>query len=917
MSSLTTEERKIVTTLFADLVDSTGLAQRIDSERAREVLGRFYDAATQELRNLRGRPEKFIGDAVMAVFGLQRVHEDDALRAVRAGLAIRERARRLGEEMGLGEGLEVRIGIEAGEAATGGGPSAQLLVTGPVVNAAARLQSAAAPGEVLVGETAQQLTASAVDYADAREVAAKGFGSPLVAFPVRGLSMRSVRRTIPFVGRPDELGELRAAFERVAADAAPELVTIVGEPGSGKSRLADELVASIGDGARVLRAQGTIAAGSETFAPVASILRELADIGDHTPRSEALDRIATLTRGCCEPAEFDRIVASLATVLGLRDDGGEASTFVQDVQAGVSRIVEDLATRQPVIVLVEDAHALEPVMLDLVERLASRERRAPILVLVLARPGLFDADASFGTAIERRRVLALGPLALDDALDLVRRAGGDTIPEPDARALAERAGGNPFFIVETTGMLVRDGADASIRSVPPTVQAVVAARLDALPPETRAVARTTSVFFFSFDLDEAAVVAGDGDLPVRLKELEEAEVLVQEETAERWRFRHAVVHDVAYGSLPKRQRMVLHEAVAQRLSDQGHRTWAAEHLEEAAKAALDLEPNARELPDRARDALAEAAERARDRMEHRTAAARATRALALAGDPSGWGVAEARLLAGLGESHYWLGKYASATEHLERAVELGERIGDGCALAQALRFLGDIAINVHADVDRAERLLARSLEEAERIDDPSAITRTLLFQGWVPWTREDFAAAEPIWHRALALAREHGDRWSEVRALTSLSIDLVHMERLDEAAELIGQARDVAIAMGDRFSAAVATVQTGRIHEERGEFEQALGCLDRGAKVFEELGFRWELADALAERGIVQREMDRLDEAEADLRHAISISEELGERQLAGWTWRNLARVSERRGDPELAAEHRRRADEAEARRPQ
>jgi tetratricopeptide (TPR) repeat protein len=431
------------------------------------------------------------------------------------------------------------------------------------------------------------------------------------------------------------------------------------------------------------------------------------------------------------------------------------------------------------------------------------------------------------------------------------------------------------------------------------------------------VARTVSVFLVSFDVDEASVVTDDPDLEARLKELEEAELLVREETAPRWRFRHSVLRDVAYASLPKRQRMVLHEAVAERLARDGHRTWAAEHLEDAALAALDLEPDRRELPDRARDALAEAGERARDRMEHRTAVARSERALALAGDPSRWGVPEARILAGLGESHYWLGEYTAASERLERAVELAERVDDGCALAQALRFLGDIAINVHADVDLAERLLARSLEEAERIDDPTAITRTLLFQGWVPWTRHAYPDAEPIWRRALTLAREHGDRWAEVRALTSLSINLSEVQRLDEAAELIREARDVAIAMGDRFSAAVATVQTGRIHEERGEHEQAVRCLDHGVQVFEEMGFRWELGDALAERGIVRREMGLLDEAEEDLRRAVEISDELGERQLAGWTWRNLARVSERRGDTDLAAERWRRADEAEARRPQ
>src|SRR5437016_4259516 len=183
-----TEERKMVTVLFADLADSTGLAQRIDAERAREVLGRFFDAASEELVALRGRPEKFIGDAVMAVFGLPHVHEDDALRAVRAGLAIREAVHRLSDALALtgggSAGLEVRIGIESGEAAVGRSPTGQLLVTGPVVNAAARLQAAAQVDQVLVGATTQLLTATNVAYGRRRRVRAKGFDVNLEAFPV-------------------------------------------------------------------------------------------------------------------------------------------------------------------------------------------------------------------------------------------------------------------------------------------------------------------------------------------------------------------------------------------------------------------------------------------------------------------------------------------------------------------------------------------------------------------------------------------------------------------------------------------------------------------------------------------------------------------------------------------------------------
>ncbi len=209
---LGTEERKVVTVLFADLVDSTGLAQRLDPERAREILGLFFEAASEELLALRGRAEKFIGDAVMAVFGLPTVHEDDALRAVRAGLAIRGRTRRLSQALGLATPLDVHVGVESGEAATGLGPAGQLLVTGPVVNAAARLQAAAGPGEVLAGETTVALTANAVSYGDRREATAKGFdGDTIAGFPVEGLTPRSATTHDP----------VRRAFER-ARDPARE-----------------------------------------------------------------------------------------------------------------------------------------------------------------------------------------------------------------------------------------------------------------------------------------------------------------------------------------------------------------------------------------------------------------------------------------------------------------------------------------------------------------------------------------------------------------------------------------------------------------------------------------------------------------------------------------------------------------------
>ena len=299
-------------------------------------------------------------------------------------------------------------------------------------------------------------------------------------------------------------------------------------------------------------------------------------------------------------------------------------------------------------------------------------------------------------------------------------------------------------------------------------------------------------------------------------------------------------------------------------------------------------------------------------MDSRSAVDLYERALAMGGTEENWGVREARALAGMGEARYWLGEYAAATQALNRAVALGEARDDPFTLALALRFLGDIAINFEADVDKAERLLDRSLAAAERLDSPWATVRTLLFAGWVPWTRKRFEEAEAIWRRALSVA-DPRDRWARVRALTALSINRTDMHDLKGGLRFIEEAGALAADTGDQFSVAVTAVQKGRVFEELGRLEESLPCLDRGIGIFGEVGARWELADARAQRGIVKRELGRLDEAEEDLRYAIRISQELGERQLAGWAWRAFARLAERRGDLSEAEERYRRSRAAEA----
>jgi len=420
----------VVTVLFADIVDSTGLGRRLDPERSREVLGQFFDAAAEELLALRGRPEKFIGDAVMAVFGLPQVHEDDALRAVRAGLAIRARARRLGEAVGLGEPLQVRIGIESGEVAMGRGPSGQLLVTGPVVNMAARLQSAARPGQLLAGLTTHALTTTKVSFGRRRRVKAKGFDSALDAFPVEGLTVRSTRRTIPFVGRASEQAVLDQSLGLASTTGRPVLVTVVGEPGIGKSRLADELAAGVGAAVVILRGQGRSSTDTATFSPAAAIIGDLAGIDAGDPPEKIRRQLRELVDRCCDPSEADHTVQRLALLFGLAERPDEAA-FVHDVQAGVVAVIDGLARDHPVVMVFDDAHLLKPAMLDLIERLATRGTRGSrrALILALARNELLEQRPDWGSAAGNTVLLRLDPLSSEESIRLVRQAGGGHIAD--------------------------------------------------------------------------------------------------------------------------------------------------------------------------------------------------------------------------------------------------------------------------------------------------------------------------------------------------------------------------------------------------------------------------------------------------------------------------------------------------------
>lgn len=918
----TTAERRMVTVLFADLANSTSLTSRLDPERAREVLGVFYTAASEELRSLRGRAEKFVGDAVMAIWGAQSAQDDDALRAVRAGVLIRNRVERLHLELHLPEPLRVRVGLSSGYVAVGEGPADQFLVSGATVNLAARLQSAAQPGEVLVSSTTRQLTELSVTYGEPREIEARGFDATVTAWPVASLTARSTRRTIPLVGRQADLNAMLEIAGHVRAERRPHLVMLLGEPGIGKSRLLEEVIAALPEGTSVLTGRATEFAEEVTYAPIAEMIRRQLEVSADTPPDEVQRRLRELVEGCCDPSERERVAARVGLLLGLGHDSGERPSDRNDetdsgegraraaeIRSGLRRLLAGLAERGPLVMIVDDAHRARPELLDLLGRLL-READALPLVLVLASREELDAG-DWSAGLPGTTTLRLAPLSEDESAELARNAGN--LDEDGARSIAEHAGGNPFFVIETTGMLLErrlDPTSGDRGSLPATVQAVIASRLDHLPAPARDLARRASVLTrSSFDLAELALIA-DAD-PDTLAELEDAEVLVHDrKRRDMWRFRHDLLRDVAYESLPKRERQRLHLRLADALDTRDPERYpasVAHHLASAARAALDLDPADRELADRAIRALRAVGDRSRRRTESHAAIEHYERALSLAGPRDAWGEREARIMSTIGECRYWLAEFEGARSALMEARKLAPE--SLWVASHATRFLGDIRLNVDGDPAAAQVLFAEAVAAADEMGDPFTRARAQLMAGWAPYWVGDLAGARAAFEASLAIVRENdeGDPAGEARALVALTSVVSPIGTEEEVLEMAQRALDIGRQTGDAFIVGIAQETSGNALLRLGRSVEALEAQDEAVRIFRELGARWELASALGDRANIHRACDRLHDAQADLREALTICRELGELNLVTWTTTALGTVAlfdgDRHGAEQLADE--------------
>src|SRR3954452_12176631 len=617
-------ERKLATVLFVDLVASTELLANVDPEVARRRVSQFFDQVSHCIVTHGGIVEKFAGDAVMAAFGIPLAHEDDAKRAVRAGLATLERVRDLG--------LEARVGIEAGEVVTDD-DAESTFATGEAVNLAARPQNEAQPGEIIVGPGTARLVRGRIELEQVGPLELRGWQKPVAAHrvicasepgaPVGGISS-------PLVGRESELELLENTFTRTVRDGRAALFTIYGDPGVGKSRLAREFVAGL-DGATVLAGRCLPYGEGVTYWPLAEMVKASSGITDDDPLDEAQKKL----RDYCE----DEAVADLLGLAVGVLEAVEGERAQQEIAWAARAWAEQLAHVQPLVLVFEDVHWGEEPLLELLEHLAGSVREAPVLLLCLARPELLDVRPMWGGGRMRATTLELEALQPDESAELVEALAAELDLPVDVHAVLAKSEGNPLFVEETVRMLAERPAGAGER-IPDTLQAVIAARIDRLPAAPRVALQRASVIGRIFMTGALARLTPElDDVETALEELLLRDFVTRETRAsisgERaYKFKHVLIREVAYSGLSKTARADLHHAYAEWLGEKAGDELLeirAFHLDLATQLLAELDGAAPlELREEAAEALTRAGRRALSRESFRTARKLLIRAVELA-----------------------------------------------------------------------------------------------------------------------------------------------------------------------------------------------------------------------------------------------------------------------------------------------
>ncbi|HJP72258.1 MAG TPA: AAA family ATPase, partial [Candidatus Limnocylindria bacterium] len=688
------EERKVVTVLFCDLVGSTARAERMDPEDVKALLAAYHERVRGELERFGGTVEKFIGDAVMALFGAPIAHEDDPERAVRAALAIRQWAGDEGE-------LQVRIGITTGEALVSLGARPERgegMAAGDVVNTAARLQAGAEIGGILVDETTYRATRDLIGYGEVQPVVAKGKAEPIPAWEATAVRSRlgldvGEATSTPLIGRAHELDLLIRAFERTRRDRTVELVTLVGEPGIGKSRLMLELFRHVEADPELIRwRQGRCLSYGEgaTLWALGEIVKAEAGVLENDSADVAGTKLAsTVERLIDGRDEASWVEQHLRPLVGLGSEAVVGGERRDEAFVAWRRFLESVAEAGPLVVVFEDLHWADETLLDFVDHLVDWSVDVPMLVVAIARPELLARRPNWGGGKTNATTRSLAPLSDEDTAALVHRLLGRSVMEADAqRSLITNAGGNPLYAEEFARMLAERGGNAD--RLPESVQGIIAARLDGLEASDKTLVQDAAVLGKVFWLGALGAVSGKdpSTLEHRLRELERREIVRRDRTSavadeRQYAFRHVLVRDVAYGQIPRGQRAAKHAAVAEWIEGLGAQRSEdrAEMLAHHWSSALGYAPAgdamAAQFGDRARAALVEAGDRALGLNATPAAVALYDQALGLTrGEPA------ADLVLRHARSLYLVGD--------ERAAEAMARARDALAAA------GDVSAEAYA-----------------------------------------------------------------------------------------------------------------------------------------------------------------------------------------------------------------------------
>ena len=881
------EQRKTVTVLFCDLTGSTSLGETLDPERLRALLARYFERMKVIVERHGGNVEKFIGDAVMAVFGVPVVHEDDARRAVRSAVEMRDALPELG--------LQGRIGVMTGEVVTGAG---ERLATGDAVNVAARLEQAAPPGEVLIGQPTLALVRDVAEFDELEPLMLKGKAEPVPAYRLlRVLDAPERRHGTLFVGRDRELEIIRAAWDRIQAERRCELTTLIGEAGVGKSRLAAEFLGSIE--ATVARGRCPPYGEGITYWPVVEVVRQLNAL---PPDESAAEAIRTLLRE------------------------SEATTSAEEIAWAFRKTLEHASVERPLVVVFDDIQWGEQTFLDLVEHVALLSSDAAILLLCLARPELSERRPTWPVT------LRLEPLGDDDVEELIAGRVADELGTKIARA----AGGNPLFIEE---MLAMTGDAVGEVVVPPTLQALLAARLDQLETAERSVLERGAIEGEIFHRGAVQALApNEIQVTPHLAALVRKELIRTDKPQlageDGFRFRHLLIRDAAYDALPKATRADLHVRFASWLEHHGTELVELDeilgyHLEQACgyRAELGM-PDDEEMAGAAHRRLTAAGFRANRRQDYGAAVSLLERAAALL--PSG--EFDLALETELGRSLLWTGRGQDALRRADalaaRASAAGDRVSEHCG--RVLGGLSRIDLEPEGATEKLAALVEQALPVFEGAGDDLALYIAYSALAEVAWVQGRMDARLEAYERAFTHARQAGHlpagslgeraschffgttpvpellSWLDeneppagrdqfLRAYRAGALAM--LGRFDEARTILAEARaELAERGGGVLLANITAFESVDVERWAGNPAAAAEFGAEGFRLHEEQGELSFLSAAAGNLAQALYELDRLDEADAWAGRAAELgaSDDAGKEML----WRQVrAKVLARRGE--------------------